>query len=157
MKQRLLLLALIASLCIGVRAEQFETLIVKLKDGSETAFFLKDKPQVKFEGTNLKVSSQAGDTTFPLGNVLRFTYALRDASGINETVDRKTGLQFKDNVLVISQIKAGSFVGVYSIDGKLLHQLTPHHTGTYRLNLSELPSGLYIVKANNMTYKITKP
>ena len=38
----------------------------------------------------------------------------------------------------------------------LVRQLKPQRSGTYRLNLSELPSGLYIVKADNITYKITK-
>lgn len=157
MKQRLLLLAILATWVVSMHAEQVSTLIVTTKSGSETAFFLKDKPQVKFEGTDLKVSSTAGDATFPLADVLRFTYAMRDASGISETYAPKTGVQFKDNVLVISQIRQGSFVGVYSLDGKLLRQLTPHHSGTFRLNLSDLPSGLYLVKAANTTYKITKP
>ena len=157
MKQRLLLITILTAFSIGMYAEQVETLIVKLKDGSETAFFLKDKPQVTFEGTDLKVASQNGDTTFPLADVLRFTYALKDTSGINETVDRKTSVSFEDDVLVISEIKAGNMVSIYSLDGKLLNQLTPQHTGTYRLNLSELPSGLYLVKAGNITYKITKP
>lgn len=157
MRQRLLLITLLTAFSIGMYAEQVETLIVKLKDGSETAFFLKDKPQVTFEGTDLKVTSQSGDTTFPLADVLRFTYALKDTSGINETFDRKSSVSFEDGVLVISEIKAGNTVSIYSLDGKLLNQLTPQHTGTYRLNLSELPSGLYLVKAGNITYKITKP
>ena len=60
------------------------------------------------------------------------------------------------DVLVISQVKAGATVSVFALDGKLVRQLKPQRSGTYRLNLSELPSGLYIVKADNITYKITK-
>lgn len=60
-------------------------------------------------------------------------------------------------MLVISQVKQDSFVGVYSLDGKLVRQFTLQHSGTFRLSLSELPSGLYLVKAGNTTYKITKP
>jgi hypothetical protein len=48
-------------------------------------------------------------------------------------------------------------VSVFALDGTLVRQLKPQRSGTYRLNLSELPSGLYIVKADNTTYKITKP
>jgi hypothetical protein len=82
---------------------------------------------------------------------------MREASGISETLDPETGITFKDNMLVISQVKQDSFVGVYSLDGKLVRQFTPQHSGTFRLSLSELPSGLYLVKAGNTTYKITKP
>ena len=67
-----------------------------------------------------------------------------------------TGVDFQGDVLVISQLKANSSVGIYALDGKLIRQLTAPHAGTYRLNLSELPTGLYLVKADNVTYKILK-
>lgn len=143
-------------MCVRMQADQVETLIVTLKNGAQTAFFLKDKPQVKFEGTDLKVTSDAGNATFALADVLRFTYDKKDPSGINETVIDPTGVSFKDDILVISQLKANATVSIYALDGKLLRQLTAQRSGTYRLNLSELPAGLYLVKADNITYKITK-
>ncbi len=154
--KRLLLLMLLAGSYITMQADQVQTLIVQLKNGSQTAFFLKDKPQVKFEGTNLKVTSTVGDTSFALSDVLRFTYAKKDPTGISETVTDPTGVNFQGDVLVISQLKANGDVRVYALDGKLLRQLKASHAGTYRLNLSELPAGLYLVKADNVTYKIVK-
>lgn len=152
----LVLLMFLTVFSVGTRAAQVETLIVKLKNGSETAFFLKDKPQVKFEGANLIVTSSAGDTTFALADVLRFTYDKRDASGINETVTEPTGVFFKDDVLVVSQLKVNALVSVYGLDGVLVRQWKAPHAGTFRLSLSELPSGLYLVKVDNITYKIMK-
>ncbi len=152
----LALLVLLTVFCVGTRAAQVETLVVKLKNGSETAFFLKDKPQVKFEGTNLKVTSSAGDATFALADVLQFTYDKRDTSGINETVTEPTGVIFKDDVLVVSQLKVNAVVSVYGLDGILVRQWKAPHAGTFRLSLSELPSGLYLVKVDNITYKIMK-
>ena len=137
-------------------ADNLNTLVVKMKNGAETAFFLKDKPNVTFEGTNLKVMSEKTTTTFALADVLRFTYVKRDPSGINEQIVDPTEISYEDGVLVISQIKAGASVGVYALDGKLVRQLKAQRSGTYRLSLSELPTGLYLVKADNVTYKITK-
>ena len=137
-------------------ADNLNTLVVKMKNGAETAFFLKDKPNVTFEGTNLKVVSEKTTTTFALADVLRFTYVKRDPSGINEQIVDPTEISYEDGVLVISQIKAGASVGVYALDGKLVRQLKAQRSGTYRLSLSELPTGLYLVKADNVTYKITK-
>jgi hypothetical protein len=71
-------------------------------------------------------------------------------------VENPTGVAFEGDVLVISQLKANATANIYALDGKLIRQLRPQRTGTYRINLSELPSGLYIVKADNVTYKITK-
>ena len=114
--------------------DEVETLIILMKNGTENTFFLKDKPKVTFEGVNLKVSATTGDVSFALADVLRFTYDKRSTTGINEQVTTPTGVA----------------------DGKLIRQLKPHRAGTYRISLSGLPSGLYLVKADNVTYKITK-
>ena len=156
MKRLQLLLLVLLAWPIGVLADNLNTLVVTMKNGAETAFFLKDKPNVTFEGTNLKVVSEKTTTSFALADVLRFTYVKRDPSGINEQIVDPTEISYEDGVLVISQIKAGASVGVYALDGKLVRQLKAQRAGTYRLSLSELPTGLYLVKADNVTYKITK-
>ena len=137
-------------------ADEVETLIIQLKNGTENEFFLKDKPKVTFEGTNLKVSAETGDISFALAGVLRFTYAMRSPTGISEQVEDPTGVTFEGDILVISQLKANAVASIYALDGKLIRQLKPQRTGTYRINLSKLPTGLYLVKADNVTYKITK-
>jgi len=136
--------------------DEVETLIIQMKNGSENTFFLKDKPKVTFEGVNLKVSATTGDVSFALADVLRFTYDKRSTTGINEQVTTPTGVAFEGDVLVISQLKANATASIYALDGKLIRQLKPHRTGTYRISLSGLPTGLYLVKADNVTYKITK-
>ena len=137
-------------------ADEVETLIIQMKNGSENAFFLKDKPKVTFEGSNLKISAATGDVSYALADVLRFTYAKKSPTGISEQVENPTDVMFEGDVLVISQLKANTTASIYALDGKLIRQLKPQRSGTYRINLSELPSGLYLVKADNVTYKITK-
>ena len=156
MKKLQLLLLMLLALPIGMLADSQNTLVVKLKNGAETAFFLKDKPNVTFEGTDLKVVSDKETVTFTLSDVLRLTYVKKDPSGIDEMVFDPTEVSYEGGVLVISQLKQGASVDIYSLDGKLVRQLKAYHSGTYRLSLSELPTGLYLVKADNVTYKITK-
>ena len=154
MRRLQLLLLMLLALPIGMLADSQNTLVVKLKNGAETTFFLKDKPNVTFEGTDLKVVSNKETVTFALSDVLRFTYVKKDASGIDETVVDPTEVSYDGSVLVISQLKQGASVDIYSLDGKLVRQLKAYRSGTYRLSLSELPTGLYLVKADNITYKI---
>lgn len=156
MRRLQLLLLMLLALPIGMLADSQNTLVVKLKNGAETTFFLKDKPNVTFEGTDLKVVSNKETVTFALSDVLRFTYVKKDASGIDETVVDPTEVSYDGGVLVISQLKRGASVDIYSLDGKLVRQLKAYRSGTYRLSLSELPTGLYLVKADNITYKIMK-
>jgi DNA-binding beta-propeller fold protein YncE len=131
-------------------------LVVETKDHVQTTYMLADKTQVLFAGDNLRVVSRKVDVIYKLSDILRFTYETRSVTGVNERRSEPAQLEYKDDQLVISGIKAGASVGVYSLDGKLVKQLTAHRTGTYRLSLASLPQGVYIVKADNITYKIMK-
>ncbi len=135
-----------------------KTLVVLTKDGAKTEFLLGDKPKVLFEGKNLRITSTKADVTYALADILRFTYTNTNPTGINELaeMDDPTEVSYQDGTLVLSQLKEGAVVGVYSLDGKLVQQLRAGHRGTYRLNLSSLPKGVYIVKADTITYKIMK-
>ena len=135
-----------------------KTLVVLTKDGAKTEFLLGDNPKVLFEGKNLRITSTKADVTYALADILRFTYVNTNPTGINELaeMDDPTEVSYQDGTLVLSQLKEGAVVGVYALDGKLVQQLQAGHRGTYRLNLSMFPKGVYIVKADTITYKIMK-
>ncbi len=159
MKKVLTFLLLLAMPMVMLAADKQNTLFVLTKGNVLHQFVLADKPKVTFEGTSLKVTCEnnaSASYTFNLSDVIRFAYDAKSATGIDEIQDEPAAISQEGDVLVISQVKAGATVSVYALDGKLVRQLKPQRSGTYRLNLSELPSGLYIVKADNTTYKITK-
>lgn len=154
----ILLLASFLAMPVGIRAaDKKNALVVLTKDKAQHQFLLTDKPNVTFEGKNLKVKVAKNTATFALTDVIRFTYKKVDPTGIDESVAEPAELSFDDGILVISNIKAGTVVSVYTLDGKPVQQMKPARTGTYRLNLSQLPSGVYVVKAGTITYKIAKP
>lgn len=137
------------------------TLVVLTKDNMQHEFQLAgSKPQVKFEGRSLKViMSSKTEAEIAISDIIRFTYVNRDPSGIDDLTidDNPTEIGFQeDGVLVISQLKENAVVSIYAMDGKIVNQLKATHAGTYRLNLSSLPKGVYIVKADAITYKIMK-
>ena len=136
--------------------EDRKFLVVETKDHVKTAYMLADKTQVRFAGANLRVVSTKADVTYQLSDILRFTYEIRSTTGISELRTTQAEVDYKDGQLVISGIKAGGSVSVYSLDGKLVKQLTAQRSGTYRLSLASLSKGVYIVKADNVTYKIMK-
>ena len=130
-------------------ADLVTTLIVLTKDNAQHQFALPDKPKVSFEGKNLIVVSDKTTTTFALSDVVRFTYKDLDPSGIQEVYIKDTNVSLEDGMLVVSQVKANSNVCVYSLDGRLVRQLAVKRAGTYRLNLSSLPFGVYLVKTGS--------
>lgn len=159
MRRRMILLlavVLITPMSSLWAADFVTTLIVLTKDNAQHQFALPDKPKVSFEGKNLIVVSDKTTTTFALSDVVRFTYKDLDPSGIQEVYIKDTNVSLEDGMLVVSQVKANSNVCVYSLDGRLVRQLAVKRAGTYRLNLSSLPFGVYLVKTGSLTYKITK-
>lgn len=159
MKTFTLLLTLLLAQPAAMLADQLNTLVVLTKDNVQHQFVIAEtKPEVTFEGANLKVTcaKTAASATFALKDVLRFTYATSDGSGIDELADDPAAVSFDDGMLVISQLKANATVGIYNTDGRLVQQLKARRSGTYRLSLSQLPTGVYVVKAGDTTYKIMK-
>ena len=159
MRRRMILLlaaVLLTPMSCLWAANLVTTLIVLTKDNAQHQFALPDKPKVSFEGKNLIVVSDKTTTTFALSDVVRFTYKDLDPSGIQEVYIKDTNVSLEDGMLVVSQVKANSKVCVYSLDGRLVRQLAVKRAGTYRLNLSSLPFGVYLVKTGSLTYKITK-
>lgn len=136
--------------------EDRKFLVVETKDHVKTAYMLADKTQVRFAGANLRVVSSKADVTYQLSDILRFTYETRSTTGISELRTTQAEVDYKDGQFVISGIKAGGSVNVYSLEGKLVKQLTAQRSGTYRFSLASLSKGVYIVKADNVTYKIMK-
>lgn len=139
-------------------ADKQNTLIVLTKGNVQHLFVLADKPTVTFEGDQLKVTCEkaSASASFNIVDIIRFTYENKDASGIDELTVGPAKVSMEEGTLVISQLKANAIVNIYALDGKLVHQLKAQRAGTYRLSLSSLPIGVYLVKADNITYKITK-
>ena len=153
-----LLVCLVAAAPAMLRAaDPQNTLVVLTKDQATHQFTLsKDKPRVTFEGNNLKITCENTTATFALADIVRFTYKALDTSGIDEQLSPETSVNYEGGVLVISQLEAGKTVSVYTLDGRLVEQLKASHTGTFRLSLTTLPFGVYLIKANTTTYKIRK-
>lgn len=163
MKKKLLITLLMLCVAVATQAdaptdECSSALVVTTKNGMQTTFvLLQEEPMVKFEGQNLVVTTSQGVVNFALTDVQRFNYVNLPATGIQEVEKTtQTDVSYEDGTLLLSQLKAGAQVGVYTMEGKLVHQLKPRHSGTFRVNLSSLPNGVYIVKADTLTYKIIK-
>ena len=147
--------------------EQTNALVVWTKDGAKTTYVLLNrKPQMIFSGTDLLVmfvgedipASEWSISSIPLANVQRFTYELvYDPDAISTPKSDQSPIHYQDDgTILISDVEAGQPVGIYSLDGKLLQQLPPQTSGNYRLSLSGLTPGVYLLKAGKLTTKITK-
>ena len=143
------------------KAEQ-KMLVVTAVDGTMTKYLLDGMPRVRIEKPYLIISSGMASVSLPLENLQRLHYAkatddattIGDAAAIEDikVFDEKGGSERID----FSNLPADANVSIYTLDGKLVQTLRPNGRAL-SLPLGSLQSGIYVVKVNDVTYKIQKP
>ena len=131
------------------------SLILLLKDGTTQTFELATQPVITVAGTELKILANNADVSIPLTDVVRYTFQKR-TTGIDEVDTNQEVIDYKDGVLTLSGLEAGTPISLYTIDGRLLQAHTVADDGTYRQSLASLRQGVYVVKVNHKSYKIMK-
>ncbi|MBR6139954.1 MAG: T9SS type A sorting domain-containing protein, partial [Prevotella sp.] len=101
--------------------------------------------------------SGMASVSLPLENLQHMHYekATDEATAIGDikVFDEKGGSERID----FSNLPADASVSIYTLDGKQLYSVRPGQGKNLSLPLGSLQSGIYLVKVNDVTYKIQKP
>ena len=132
-------------------------LVITATDGTLTRYLLENVPQVKIEGGYLRILAGRASVSLPLERLQHMHYEIikDEATAIEEIVvnKEKTGSEHID----FSNLPADATISIYTLDGKLINNIRPTEGKTLSLMLGSLRSGVYLVKVNDVTYKIQKP
>lgn len=137
-------------------AEEKTTLVVCAKDGSKVAYALSEKPLVTFSETDLIVKTKSLEVNYPFDKMDRLIY---EYEALDDKVDLLTDGQAminKGDYLLFPELKSGDSVMIYSSNGVLVADKKMGADGEYVFPLNEVPIGIYMVKVNDVTYKIVK-
>lgn len=153
-KTFLTIIALLLAL-FNSESAQAQRLVILQKDGSKVSYDLDELPVTTFTTTDLVITTKTATINYPLSTIHRYTF-----EGVPEGIDdEKVGginvFHNGDNIIV-KGLPYGKTVGVYSVDG--IQLMTKRSDGSKQTTLShsQLPAGVYIIKADNITYKFTK-
>ena len=135
--------------------------IVWLDGGGTVSYQLSEKPEVRQNAAELTVSSATRTTViYDWKEVLRFTLGNDELTTLDISTpqaDSQKPLVSRDAERLLFQgCKAGQIVTIYDATGKAV---AIHHIdadGQLQLSISQLPSGLNIVKSESVTIKIMK-
>lgn len=156
MKRKMLTFLLLLSNLIAMADEPKSRLVVWAKDGTKTYFDLAENPKTTFKDNDLVITCESMTISYPLDQVLRYTYELSTTGIENISQEKTIRIRQHDDALTLENLKPGTVVSLYTVDGK---QVSAQTTGSNRLvtiSLSGHPAGVYIVKANDVTYKMMK-
>lgn len=131
-----------------------EMLTIWLKKGTPVSISLDTMPTTYFEDGNLIIKSSQITASYPISDVVRYTYDL-DTS-IEKNSIKHTLIKFDGNNLVINNIEKDTEVMVYNAAGEKIN--TDHITSQSDVLLIPIgdKKGVYIIKIGKATYKIIK-
>lgn len=120
-------------------------------------YALKDKPKIKFLDSELIISSSSIDVEYhSINEISKFTYEDNSESGIFNILTNETMFKYNGEYLQFPFLKANTMVNVYSINGACIFNKTIHYSGTYAFPLSHLQTGVYLIKVDGVTFKVSK-
>ena len=132
-----------------------QRLVIWQKNGTKVSYDLDERPKTTFTAEDLVITTATATLSYPLAKIQRYTYE----GGALSVKDVKTdGISIShegDNVIV-KGLTNGKYVTVYSIDGKQLKAKRSDGSDSLTLSLANLPAGVYMIKADEITYKFLK-
>lgn len=130
---------------------------ILIKDGTEQTIRLVSEPVISFSGTDLYITGHELNLSLPLADVVRYTFETYDATGIDDVKNNKhVHIDFEGEVLIVSGLSEAETIAVYDLQGKLLSRATVGNDGRLKLSLHSLPTGAYVMKVGQTSYKIKK-
>lgn len=143
----------LAMFCSG--AVNAQKLVIWQKDGSRVSYELDDQPKTTFTSDELVITTKTASISFPLAKIQRYTYE-SDELGVRDTKIKGISISHNNDVIVVKGLSKGKSVTVYSVDG--IQQLAKNSDGSERLtiSISTLTKGVYLIKADEITYKFSK-
>ena len=120
-------------------AQSYDYLTLRQTNGEETSFS-SDKLKITFDNGVMKFDNGVQTASFPLGDVSKMFFATTSTSISNVFTKGGVAPAIRNGRL---SVKSGAAVQVYSADGR---SLSPD---------ASFAPGIYLVKVNGQTFKVT--
>lgn len=152
----LLLAALIFGLAFHLTAQSSQ-MTIYLNDGAERTYFMTPSDRVYFEDNEILVVETTvtmRSDRYNLADIRKITCA--EAVGITEASGTSPILSPNPvhNAFLLHNLNGKETVHIYALDGRLMKSVEV--TSEQRIDISDLPIGLYLVKTERQTLKMIK-
>ena len=135
-------------------AAMSQTLVVWQKDGNSVRYSLDAMPITTFTTEELIITTNTKTITYPLSNILRYTYENVSTSIDGVTNQNGISISHNDNRIIVKGLKKGESASIYRVDGSLILSKTTDGTLDVVFPLDALNYSVYIVKAKGVNYKV---
>lgn len=123
-------------------------------DGNVVNIDLSEEPVTRYTDGNLIITTTKTTISYPLEKVAKYTYI--SADGIESINGMRSKFSQDGETLIFSGLAQGTEISVYASSGQLIRKTKAGSQAKTTVSVSSLPPGVYLVKVNSITYKITK-
>ena len=155
------LLSLLGAVLLAVPVFGQNTLTLHFKNGEEFSFGLDEKPVIEFTESELVVKTVKTELRYQyetvVNTIANITFDDKKTSVFNIGAEEsKPGITLDEYTVRISGAKADATVSVIASDGKQLRSYKTDADGSVTFSIADLSQGIYIIKSENLTFKILK-
>jgi hypothetical protein len=154
----LLLLLMLATPIVGrAQTETQQQLVVWLTSGEKVYFNLDEEPRTTFDNGQLVITTSRTTAYYQLTGVMRYTYegAMTNIPAPPLKPGEMVYMQ-SNNEMAFDGLPDGTTLDLYSSDGRKLRSERATQDQRTVVSLADLPTGTYILKCGNATYKFVK-
>ena len=152
---RLLLLFMLLLPQWASAQEAYKCVVVETMDGERMEYLLSDNPRIVHHDGLVTLATNSVNVDFPTSNVLK-VYLSDTATRISHAKKAEGEICLQENAVLLKEFSANESVHFYSSDGRLLWKQVTDSNGRLTVSLSSLQQGIYILKTNHQTLKISR-
>lgn len=150
------MVALLLLLGVGVNCHAQQRLIVWQMNGEKIYYDLADQPKTTFAGTDMVITTMNVTVTYPINKIRSYTYEGESTAIPSLTADDGLYVEQGEDAVTFKNLKSGSDVQLFATNGALLETLQSDGETPVTISIANRPAGVYVVKANDVTYKLLK-
>lgn len=133
--------------------------ICRLQNGETIVWQFVEQPKLGLQDGYFTISSTGATLYYAAEDVKDFSLSSNETAidAVKKADSSKPVVNPTAGRLIISGCQPKESATIYAVDGKQVQTTQVNGDGTLTLNLNELPSGIYIVKLQNVNFKFFKP
>lgn len=140
-----------ALFCSIIAKAEDKSLIITFSDNTTQTFVLAALPQITMSNNKMTISAGSTTAEYDLYKIKTFTF-----SGTTEIkdIENNSSIIAEGDKIIIEGANAN--VRIFSVDGKTATLKMTNLSSSTIIDISSLGRGVYIIKANDKTLKISK-
>ena len=140
-----------ALFCSIMAKAEDKSLIITFSDNTTQTFVLSALPQITMANNKMTISASGTTAEYDLYKIKTFSFS--GTTGIENIENNSSIITEGDRIIVEG---ANANVKIFSVDGKTATLKTTSLSNSTIIDISSLGRGVYIIKANDKTLKISK-